>query len=117
MTLSEKMRRAWSKETAFLPEEWSGKNPARGQCAITAAVVQDELGGEIIKCEVTGEGFKHFYNQLPSGEIIDLTRDQFSSDVPFENEVVADRAKMLAYPGSQERYEKLKANLVKYESE
>jgi hypothetical protein len=41
------IRASWSEKTCDpvdLPE-WSAENPARGQCAVTALVVQDLLGG------------------------------------------------------------------------
>ena len=112
MNLADRIKQAWSKETAFLPDEWSDENPARGQCAVTAAVVQDELDGEIVKCEVSGESYKHFYNRLLDGTIVDLTREQFNSDVVFENEMVADREKILSHPGTLKRYEILRNNLL-----
>ncbi len=107
--LTEAIKKFWSAKSSFLTEEWSTKNPARGQCAVTALVVQDHLGGEIIKCDVVGDSSSHFFNRLPSGEVIDLTKSQFKGDVMFESEKVADREKMLSYPGTQERYETLKA--------
>ena len=47
-----------------------------GQCAVTALVVQDFLGGELIRAFVCGES--HYWNRLPDGSELDLTADQFA---------------------------------------
>ena len=75
---------------ALLPQAWSwrssGKwrpeNPARGQCGMTALLVQDELGGDILKTRV-GEAW-HFYNRL-GGERHDLTDSQFEAPVRYDD--------------------------------
>lgn len=61
-------------------EEWGPDNPARAQCGVTALVVQDLLGGDLIHGEVHVNGVKdgnHYWNRLPDGTEIDLTADQF----------------------------------------
>lgn len=65
-TLTAAIRQSWSAESAFRTERWSVDNPAAEHYAVTALVIQDYLGGEIIKCEVSVDGYKHFYNQLPN---------------------------------------------------
>lgn len=42
------IRAAWGRETSDDPDEWSEENPARGQCAVTALLVRELLGGEIL---------------------------------------------------------------------
>ena len=91
-----------------MPEQWNINNPARGQCAVTALVIQDYLAGDIIKCDVIGDEDSHFFNKLPDGEIVDLTRSQFAEGTKFENEKNAGREKILSHPGTQARYEILK---------
>lgn len=77
---------SWSIETCDPVDvpDWSESNPARGQCGVTALVVNDLLGGELLVAEVRfSEGSRqgvHYWNRLPSGEELDLTREQFSSD-------------------------------------
>jgi hypothetical protein len=47
-------RSAWGADTCY-PEsraEWTPHNPARDQCGMTALVVQDMLGGDLIIGEV-----------------------------------------------------------------
>ena len=110
--LTKALNMSWSAESSFLPEQWSTDNPTRGQCAVTALVVQDYLGGEIIKCDVVGDDDSHFFNKLTNGTIVDLTKSQFDRSAVFENEQVADREKILSYPGTRERYDLLKSVVV-----
>ena len=54
----QQLRRSWSIETS---SGWQPGNPASGQCGVTALVVHDKLGGEILKTDVNGAW--HFYNR------------------------------------------------------
>jgi hypothetical protein len=38
---------AWERTTSADPDRWSPQNPAWGQCAVTALIVQDHYGGEL----------------------------------------------------------------------
>lgn len=78
------LRESWAADTCS-PDDverapWTADNPAWGHCDITALVVQDVLGGELMAGDVMlGEeqqGY-HMWNRLPSGAEQDLTRDQF----------------------------------------
>jgi hypothetical protein len=74
------IRSAWGRETSDDPAEWSEENPARGQCAVTALLVRELLGGEILVANVLRDGRRvdrHAWNRLPSGLTLDLTREQF----------------------------------------
>ena len=42
----EALIKSWSIETS---SKWTIENPAKGQCGVTALVVQDICGGKIIK--------------------------------------------------------------------
>ena len=78
-SLKEIFRKAWSQETTSDPEKWSPKNPAWGQCAVTACALQDIIGGEIVWTQVTmpdGEKISHYFNKV-GGKEIDFTREQF----------------------------------------
>ena len=70
--LAELLPAAWSSDSAG---PWSADNPARGQCSVTALLVHDLFGGEIMKTRVGGAW--HFYNRL-DGRRIDLTAGQFA---------------------------------------
>jgi putative hydrolase of the HAD superfamily len=69
------LSKLWSKETCFpeLYEKWSNRLSSLGQCAVTALIVQDFFGGEILYCK----HLQHFWNLLPDGSEVDLTRSQF----------------------------------------
>lgn len=90
------IRSSWSEKTCD-PEdlpEWSPENPARGQCAVTALVVQDLLGGELLLAEVrNADGSRqgvHYWNRFADGVEVDLTREQFTrSEVVQAPTVVA----------------------------
>jgi hypothetical protein len=87
---------SWSAETCDPTDtaDWSPANPSRGQCAVTAMVVQDLFGGELLEAEVhfpdgTRQGF-HYWNRLDGVEV-DLTREQFSSEELVQEPRVVDR--------------------------
>ncbi len=65
------LENAWSIETA---KQWSKENPANGQCNVTAAVVQDLFGGEILRTPYPSVW--HYYNRI-NGKRVDLTDSQF----------------------------------------
>ena len=77
------LARSWDRATCDPVDlgSWSADEPARGQCGVTALVVQDLLGGDLIMSEVlhadgTRQGV-HYWNRL--GELdVDLTRRQFT---------------------------------------
>ncbi|MGC5053336.1 YunG family protein [Micromonospora sp. DT48] len=76
------LRAAWGADTCDPHDvrHWRPDNPARGQCGVTALVVQDLLGGELILGEVFVRDDKvghHYWNRLPDGQQVDLTADQF----------------------------------------
>ena len=70
------LEKSWSKETCSLglKDNWTKDNKALGQCAVTALVVNDFLGGKIMRCMC--ESGSHYYN-LINGEVVDLTDSQF----------------------------------------
>jgi hypothetical protein len=74
------IRNSWSAETSEDPDAWPPDNPARDQCAVTALVVRELLGGEILIANVVRDGKRlerHAWNRLASGVEVDLTRGQF----------------------------------------
>ncbi|NKZ04236.1 YunG family protein [Actinomadura latina] len=83
--IEEALRACWAADTCS-PDDlarapWHPGNPAWGQCDITALVVNDLFNGDLVVGEVhAADGEKqgyHWWNRLPSGVEIDLTRDQF----------------------------------------
>ncbi|MBO1416744.1 hypothetical protein [Streptomyces sp. FH025] len=79
------IRSSWGVDTCA-PEDlahWRPDNPARGQCGVTALVVHDLLGGELMMGEVYVDGVRtdlHWWNRFATGFEIDLTREQFGPD-------------------------------------
>jgi len=84
-----RLRRAWSTETG---RHWRADNPACGQCNVTALVVQDALGGEILKTAI--DGAWHFYNRI-DGRRWDFTMSQFETPIGYDD-AASDRAEALA---------------------
>jgi hypothetical protein len=80
------VRAAWARDTCdpVDADDWSATNPARGQCGTTALTINDLLGGELLVAEVLhADGTRqcvHWWNRLPDGTQIDLTREQFVSN-------------------------------------
>jgi len=69
------IRGCWSRETSYFPQEWESKNPARGQCLITALLARDVFGGAIIKGTACDE--EHYWNLIPNVGEVDFTGEQY----------------------------------------
>lgn len=95
------VRAAWSRETAESPDAWSDANPAIEHCGVTALIVRELLGGEILVAGVVKDGrrtCRHAWNRLPSGLTIDLTREQFLDGESFEEPVAGEPLVDARYP-------------------
>jgi hypothetical protein len=94
-TLESAIRSAWSAETSCDPSGWTAENPSYQHCDVTAWVVSDYLGGEIVVSGVVRDGARvdrHVWNRLSSGLHVDLTREQFRDGELFEAPVVVTEA-------------------------
>ncbi len=83
-------------------------NPSKGNCSITAALVQDIFGGELIRVEPMPDSF-HTINRI-NGKYIDLTSDQFTidgHDINLDSAVVIEREDCLRDMGMVARYNTL----------
>ncbi|MET9850821.1 hypothetical protein ACFZC6_45000 [Streptomyces ossamyceticus] len=83
LDLDRTLRVSWAADTCSPDDRaaWQPDNPAWGHCDITALIVHDVFGGELLVGEVrlpegVQRGF-HWWNRLPSGIELDLTREQF----------------------------------------
>ncbi|MCO6418222.1 hypothetical protein JYK14_18930 [Siccirubricoccus sp. KC 17139] len=88
-----RLHRAWSAATSTT---WRPEAPALGQCSVTALLLQDRFGGEILQAP-TPWG-PHFYNRI-EGARQDLTAAQFAAmgaAVPPYPDHPASRAEALA---------------------
>lgn len=79
------VRASWGIDTCSADDrdDWHPRNPAHGQCDITALVVQDLLGGDLLLGAVCVHGERdgyHWWNRLVTGVEIDLTRDPSRPD-------------------------------------
>jgi hypothetical protein len=98
------IRAAWALDTCdpVDADDWSAVNPSRGQCGSTALTIHDLLGGELLIAEVLrADGSRqgvHYWNLLPDGTEIDLTREQFAS-----NELVQEPRTVRRPPGLPKR--------------
>jgi len=105
------LRTAWSLETAV---QWTSENPASGQCNVTAAVIYDIFGGEILRTRLLDVW--HYYNRI-DGNRCDLSDSQFTEpgalfEVPksYDDEVSSREAAMKSIP--QKEYDALKQGLL-----
>ncbi|MBR9683401.1 hypothetical protein GOV03_02575 [Candidatus Woesearchaeota archaeon] len=121
-TLTEAIENSWCKETSSDPENWNLDNPAWGQCAVTACVINDYLGGKIVWAEALlpdGKKISHYFNFLIGNEL-DLTRQQFPKGtvilpgIEKKKEFASTREYVLSFEVTQNRYELLKESVENY---
>lgn len=109
------VRASWGPDTRDPdePGSWEPRNPARGQCFVTAAVLQDLLGGEMVigQSKAGGQWLGcHYWNRF-AGLDVDLTREQFApGETVSSGRVVGRRPGPFAR--CQEQYETLRARVL-----
>lgn len=115
--IKEAFKSCWSKETCYpkLQSMWTKDKPELGQCAVTALIIQDVFGGEIVKDDTN----HHYWNVLPNGMHIDLTKEQFKKGTLFPKPYKVYRETILSQENeikyrTKYRYELLKETLKKY---
>lgn len=108
------IRMSWRKETCIpsLQQLWKEENPSLGQCAITSLVINDYVGGKIMRCMCsTGS---HYYN-LINGDIVDLTSEQFGDEKPlYEEASERTREYLLSNDDTKRRYIMLLHNIKQH---
>ena len=108
------LRASWCRETCDPGDvaDWTPANPARGQCGPTALVLHDLFGGDLLLAEVLlPDGSRqgvHWWNRLPDGREVDLTREQFSSHEVVQQPSVVPRPRGLPRRG-RDQYLRLRA--------
>jgi hypothetical protein len=101
----------WAADTSASGDEWTPANPSLGQCAVTSLLVQDICGGELQRSTI--QGVSHYWNLLPGGVEIDLTRIQFGSNQELDEPAQArERDYVLSYGPTAERYELLRGRVL-----
>lgn len=111
MRIRKALDSAWSSESAV---QWSAENPANGQCNVTAAVIYDIFGGDILRTRYPD--FWHYYNRI-DGQRVDLTDSQFTrpnarfaAPESYEDELSDKNAAMDGIP--QREYDALRSALL-----
>ena len=102
--LKDLLLKSWCAETAV--GKWIAEVPSMNQCAVTALVVQDLFGGNLLRCNMT-DGDSHYWNKIADGTEIDLTEEQFNhiDGKPLrETVVIRQRDYVLSYPNTMYRY-------------
>lgn len=81
------LRSSWSAETSYCPQEWSDHNVDRGQCVVSALLVQDYFGGDLGRYLVKSDGVeeKHYFNILGDETLVDTTISQYKGQSIFEH--------------------------------
>ena len=115
--LKEILEKSWNKETCSpgLKDEWTKDNTALGQCAVTALIVNDFMGGKIMRCMC--ETGSHYYN-LINNEVVDLTSTQFNIMPDYAKGEERTREYLLSNLDTKTRYllllKNVKENFIKY---
>lgn len=102
--LKELLTKAWGGDTSL--DDNSG---ILGQMVPTVLVVQDMLGGDIVRTEIDGQW--HFYNML-EGERYDYISDAMGDKIAYED-ILTDRDDLLEIENAFEKYARLKQKVVK----
>ncbi|SFT35921.1 hypothetical protein SAMN05660657_00400 [Geodermatophilus amargosae] len=111
------VRASWCRKTCDVSDlaDWSPANPSRGQCGATALVVHDLFGGDLLLAEVLRpDGSRqgvHWWNRLPDGREVDLTREQFAPTEVVQQPRVVVRPEGLPRYGA-DQYLRLRAAVL-----
>ncbi|OFD64307.1 hypothetical protein BWGOE4_18470 [Bacillus mycoides] len=101
----EALIKSWSIETS---SKWTSENPAKGQCGVTALIIQELCGGEIKKTKV--REVWHFYNTV-DGKRHDFTWTQFHEKLNYMD-VKSSREEAFA-DTNDKQYDILKEKIMK----
>ena len=100
--MQETLFNSWSIHSSTL---WTTDNPAAGHCGVTALVVNDILGGDIVKTRYGN--IWHFYNRINT-EIFDFTKSQFNQPIEYKSQI-SDRDEAFS-DTNKEQYQYLKSH-------
>ncbi len=117
------LEHGWDADTSVYDSgEWTEDNPAYGQCAASACVVQDYLGGEIVNVDYElpdGETESHYFNDI-DGVVVDFTEQQFPDEAERvrgtekREEFETTREYVLSYDPTVKRYELLSERVTRF---
>lgn len=115
LRILEAIKSSWCADSTYVPESYIAMSiPSWGQCTVTALVLQDYMGGEIVRVESYKDGFKltsHYFNRFPDHDI-DITRNQFEDGTHLFDEELRDRKVLLENKDLWERYKVLSEGVL-----
>lgn len=102
---------SWDTDTAYSSANVSfvNNNPSAGQCAVSAAVLNDYIGGTIKKGTING-AIRHYWNHVNETDI-DLTVGQFEGSIQVTDIKLVDKQALLRDSNFYHRYIKLKTRV------
>lgn len=124
--LEKALLKSWCKETSSEPHKWTPQNPAWGQSAVTAALLDDYHHGELLTTKAIlpdGSEITHHYNmirkhyvdltarQFPKGTIIPPGVPQYSDD-SLHFDFPSAWLYLLSHEPTRERYKILKEKVA-----
>jgi hypothetical protein len=116
-TIAGAFSRHWSLDTCDTCDiaDWHPGNPSRGQCGVSALIIQEILGGELLVAEVLfasgdPQGV-HYWNRLPNGVEWDLTRQQFLDGEAIQEPTSVVRIRRIPNRLA-DRYERLRSAVL-----
>ena len=103
------IRSSWGMDTAYPMQNYQFliKHPSVGQCAVSAAVLQDYMGGILQKGRVNSL-VSHYWNYI-DGVAVDITSEQFLPSVTITDVQYAYREVLMEDTNFRVRYQTLKA--------
>ena len=112
------LKSCYSKDTCYpkYKEKWNINNPTCGQCAITALIVQEYMGGTIHKIRIQNNE-THYFNII-NKNIYDFTKEQFCLEniaIRYNPNELIRREQILEDENTSKRYKILKQKLEKYD--
>lgn len=108
LLLQRALMACWAEDTA--QDTPKAGVPSRGQCCVSSMVIQDYLGGAIVRGR-TNLGGVHYWNQLDGGSWFDSTRAQFSDQEHIIEYVVHPPAEKYLFRETLEKYELLRGRV------
>jgi hypothetical protein len=113
--LSYALLNSWGADTAT-KGIWKEEIPDLNQCAITALVVQDYFGGDLLRCPLN-DGDSHYWNNTKAHGELDLTFTQFAYTKQRKmvgTPIIREREYVLSFPDTLKRYEILSERVKEY---
>ncbi|HXV27308.1 MAG TPA: hypothetical protein VD862_04800 [Candidatus Paceibacterota bacterium] len=104
-------------DTAYNAKRWTPDNPLAEHCTVVALLVQELFDGQLLRVKILPsgrfpKGGWHWYNRLPDGSTVDLTREQFGQRAPrFSEPSVRYRGSVLRIAALARRYALLRSRV------